>query len=157
MATTTVKAYEAGKLRVHTGTTDVDVSAATYTNYTELLAIAPKTGFSCQDMRLKLDLHKATTGFAAVNSSETAIFIVGTAVDGTNYRLAKNTETPSSAISGTNAASGAVDIFIGDVDAAHPVKVYIKLSAETGGDCEFPYVLTYKSGAEATVTEVAAG
>lgn len=154
MAVTTQN-YRASKevrLNVARGETDIDVSAAVYTGWIALLTIAPPTGEVLTDVEVVFDLAKATTGFAAVHTSETIQFAVQRKVDGTNWRTEATSVT--TAISGTNAAAGATKLVIGTVGPQEQVRIAVKLSAEVG-DTEFPYALTYR-GETPTITEVAA-
>ena len=155
MAATTVKSYDAGRLHVATGEADIDVSAATYTAFQALLTVTPASGHALTDVRVCFDLSKATTGFKAGYTTETIQFVVARKIDGTNWRSAKNTEIPSTALAGDDSNLRSVDILVGDVGPTEAFRIEVKLSAEQG-DVELPYVLTYKSGAPATITAVAA-
>ena len=54
--------------QVITGTTDIDDSAQTETSWFPILTIAPASGAPLADVVVAIDLAKATTGFAAVES-----------------------------------------------------------------------------------------
>ena len=135
------------------GTADIDVSAAVYTGWVTLLTIRATEGQILEELEVELDLAKATTGFAAVNTSETIQATLATAPDGTNFRSHINDAT--AALTGTNAAGGGLKLRARHVDDVG-VAVQVKLSAETGGDCEIPYVLTYRGRPDAVITPVAA-
>jgi len=141
-----------GLVRTLTGEADIDVSAAVYTSPVVLLTVALAAGEHMSDVEIHLDLAKATTGFAANNSTETIQFHVERKVDGSNWRM--EAAYPATALSGTLAASCEVRLQVGDVDAASEFRVSVVLSAETGGDVEIPYLLKYR-GHEPTVTAVA--
>jgi len=142
-----------GLIRTLTGTTDIDVSAAVYTTSGVLLTLALAAGQHMRDVEIFFDLALATTGFAATNSTETIQFQVERKVDGTNWR--KGSHWPLVALSGTLAALRSIRLDIGDVDTASEVRVSCVLSAETGGDCTFPYLIKFR-GHEPTVTAVTA-
>lgn len=154
MADTTPRLVNKGRVRCHTGTTDIDISAAVYTGWITLLTITPATGQAIKNLNLELDLAKATTGFAAGHTTETVQFAWARKVDGTNLRTHANTAT--TAISGTNAAAGGQLMRADYVDDGVPIVLMVKLSAEAA-DTTFPYRCTYESGAAATFTEVLAG
>lgn len=144
-------------IRSLTGTADIDVSAGVYTAAAgvELLRIEPSGQAPLEDVYVEFDLAKATTGFAANNTTETISFIVSRKVDGTNYRSGAGPNQASTAISGTNAAGRSIGLHIGSVLPTEDVRVTVVLSAETGGDVELPFVLYYR-GVTPTVTAVAA-
>lgn len=135
------------------GTTDIDDSAQTEnTAWFVLLTIAPAAGAPIRDCRVFLDMHKATTGYGAVETSATIQFRVARKVDGTNWRGG----TPTSAISGTNYASRLQEIEIGNVDPTEGCRIEALMSADATGDMEIPYVGYYEGPVAPTVTEVAA-
>lgn len=159
MAANEKELYSEGLLRIQTGEADIDVSEADYTNYQVLATIAPGAQHALEDLRVVFDLAKATTGFAAGHTSQTITFVIARKIDGTNWRRIKSTET--TALSGTNSANGtsvcgAMDLLIGDVGPTEQVRIEVKLSAENSVDIELPFVATYKAGARATFTPVAA-
>lgn len=140
---------------VATGTTDIDDSAQTEnTAWFPLLTIAPGTGAPLFDARVVLDLAKATTGFAAVESSATIQFRVARKVDGTNWR--GDTASETTAISGTNAASHSIEIKLGDVTETEGCRIEAKMSADATSDMEVPYAVIYKALSAPTITPVAA-
>lgn len=141
------------KVQRFRGTADIDISAADYTGWVELLSITAQSGEVLHDLEIMLDLAKTTTGFAAVHTSQTIQATLGTAPDGTNFR--PNLNEATTAISGTNAAGGALVLRARKVDDVG-TKVYVQLSAEVG-DTEIPYVLTYRGRPASTITPVAAG
>lgn len=154
MADTTPRLVNKGRVRCHTGSTDIDISAAVYTGWITLLTITPASGHAIKNLNLEVDLAKATTGFAAGHTSETLQFAWARKIDGTNLRTEINTAT--TALSGTNAAAGAHLMRADFVDDGVPLVLMVKLSAEAA-DATFPYRCTYESGAAATFTEVTAG
>lgn len=137
-----------------TGEADIDVSAADYTGYQALLTIAPQAGRPIHDVEIVFDLAKADTGFAAGHTTETITFAVQRKVDGSNWRT--DFESQTTAVSGTNAASGAKRLDLGTVTPNEQARVVVKLSAENAVDVELPFVISYR-GEEATVTPAEAG
>lgn len=136
-----------------TGETDIDDSVQTETTPWEILRIAPQIGSPLFDCVVWIDLAKATTGFAAVESTCTITFQVTRAVDGTNYRRAAINEA---ALSGTLAATRMQVIPVGYVAYEYPVRIYATLSADATSDMELPYVVGYRAYQAPTITAVAA-
>jgi hypothetical protein len=136
-----------------TGTTDIDDSAQTESTAYSVLTIAAGT-YPLADVEVWLDLAKATTGFAAVESSATIIVQVARKVDGTNYRIEATNEA---ALSGTLAATRMWKVNVGSVSPASDVQIWIDMSADATADMEIPYVVCYKGPEAPTVTPVAAG
>lgn len=143
-------------LRVLTGEADIDDSAGTESNWTTLLTIAPATGAPLSDVTVHLDLAKATTGFAAVESTATIQFRVERKIDGTNWHGDVGAPVPASAVSGTNAASGTVSIPVGYVGVNEQARIALKMSADATADMELPYAIYYRGTAAPTITAVAA-
>lgn len=139
---------------VLTGTTDIDDSAQTETTPWSILTIAADAYNACDDVEVQIDLAKATTGFAAVESSATIQLCVARKVDGTNYRREAYVEA---ALSGTNAAARMQKIPVGKVAAGETVAIYAVLSADATSDMELPYKVIYRGLVAPTVTPVAAG
>ena len=141
------------------GETDIDVSAADYTAYILLLTIAnPSAKHFIEDCVVHFDLNQDTTGFGAVNTTETIALAVARKIDGTNYRIGGNTngddETPT--MTGTVAAvNRGMGLRVGPIGPDEDCQIWVRLSAETGGDCALPYVVYYR-GPKPTITEVAA-
>ncbi len=136
-----------------TGTTDIDDSAQTETSAFAILTIAPGTDCPLEDCIVDLDLAKATTGFAAVESTVTVTFAVAHKVDGTNWRRRIINEA---ALTGTLAAARMQRIPIGFVSVAEGARIEATFSSDVTSDMEIPYALHYKSRQAPTVTEVAA-
>ena len=99
-------------------------------------------------------LAKATTGFAAVESSATIQFAIARKVDGTNWRREAYVEA---ALSGTNAANRAMRLNVGGVGVTQAVQIFIVMSADATADMELPYIINYKGMSAPTVTPVVAG
>lgn len=137
-----------------TGTTDIDDSAQTESTPYSILEIAPAADNPLQDCVVHLDLAKATTGFAAVETSVTVQFAVARKVDGTNWRREAYAEA---ALSGTNAAGRCIRIPVGPVGVTEGARIYAVFSADVTGDMEIPYVVTYRADEAPTVTPVVAG
>ena len=135
-----------------TGTTDIDDSAQTETTPYNLLTIAAGS-FPIADVEVWLDLHKATTGFGAVETSATIQIAVARKVDGTNWRREAYVEA---ALSGTNASNRMQKVNIGSVSPNADAAIFIVLSADATSDMEVPYVVHYKGPEAPTVTAVAA-
>lgn len=139
-----------------TGTTDIDDSAQTDTTAFPILTIAPQVGSPCRDVEVWLDLAKATTGFAAVETSITAQFAIARKVDGTNWRREAYVEA---ALSGTNAANRMVKLNLGIVGVDQQARIYAVFSSDVTGDMEIPFVVTGRPtgrGGLPTVTPIEA-
>lgn len=139
--------------RVLTGTTDIDDSVQTESTAYAILTITPQAGFPLADVEIIFDLAKATTGFAAVESTATIQFGLARKIDGTNWRREAYQEA---ALSGTLAAGRSMRLNAGTVGVSQGLQVFILMSADATSDMELPYVIHYKGGAAPTVTEVAA-
>ncbi len=139
--------------QVMTGTTDIDDSAQTDTTSFPILTIAPQANCPLVDVEVWLDLAKATTGFAAVETSITVIAAVARKVDGTNWRREAGTEA---ALSGTLAASRMLKIPVGTVTVTEQARIQVVFSSDVTSDMEIPYVLVYKGMAPPTLTAIAA-
>jgi len=141
-----------------TGDADIDISAAVYTNYTNILTVtAPSTGLlSC---RIDIDFNKATTGWDNVaTAADTLDCIAVVQVDGTNYR---STQIASAQIvangNGTlDASESGMSFVLGPMAPNASVQIHVKLSVEVG-DCELPYRVTYVGAAPTVTPVVAAG
>lgn len=136
------------------GVTDIDDSAQTETTPYSILTIAAPADAPLADVIVYLDLAKATTGFAAVESSATVQFAVARKVDGTNFRREAYNEA---ALSGTNAANRCQRINVGPLAAGETVAIYAVFSADVTADMEIPYQVSYRGQSAPTVTPVAAG
>ena len=147
--------YTRNFLKLHTvsGTTDIDDSVQTETTAWVILTIAAPANEDLHDVEVEVDLAKATTGFAAVESTATIQLAVARAPDGTNYRREAYQEA---ALSGTNAANRMAKLTVGRIPANTTVKIYAVMSADATADMELPYRLTYRGLAAPTITEVAA-
>jgi len=138
---------------VITGTTDIDDSVQTETTPYSILTIAPAADNPLMECEVIFDLAKATTGFAAVESTATVQFAVARKIDGTNWRREAYQEA---ALSGTNAAGRAAKINVGIVGVTEQARIYAVFSADVTADMEIPYVVHYKADAAPTVTPVVA-
>lgn len=136
-----------------TGTTDIDDSVQTETTPYNILTIAPAAGAPLSDVEIVFDLAKATTGWAAVESTATIQFALARKVDGTNWRREAYVEA---ALSGTLAANRAMRLFASGVGVTEQLAVFIVTSADVTGDMELPYIINYRGMAAPTVTPVAA-
>ena len=138
------------------GETDIDISAAVYTAFADLLTIeAPVNGLI--DCRVDLDVNKATTGLDAVaTASDTFDAVAVISADGTNYRTLKNATQITANGDGTlEMSENGWSFDIGPLAGGETVKIKVKLSAERD-DAEIPYKVTYV-GEAPTITAVAAG
>ena len=141
------------KFNVLTGSTDIDDSVQTESTPYAILTIAADAYNGVEDVEVQIDLAKATTGFAAVESSATIQIAVARKVDGTNYRREAYVEA---ALSGTNAAARMQKIPVGKVAAGETVAIYIVLSADATSDMQLPYKVIYRGNVAPTVTPVVA-
>lgn len=141
----TARSYDAQTARVASGTITIDVSNHDFTAWTNVLTITPTSGQALSDVLIVLDLADATTGFAAVHTSETITFAPAHLADSFNRDAQKTT----TAISGTNAATSQVSIFVERVPPGG-LQVWAKLSAEAG-DTTIPYAVSYTAPAHATI------
>jgi len=139
-----------------TGDTDVDISAADYTAFVDLLTItAPIDGL--QNCRIDIDVNKATTGLDTVaTAADTFDACAVIAVDDTNYRLLQSgTQITANGDASLEMSENGWSFDIGPLAGGEIVKIKIKLSAERD-DAELPYKVTY-IGEAPTITAVAAG
>lgn len=141
--------------QVLTGTTDIDDSVQTESTAFNILTIAPATGYPLRSCKVVLDLAKATTGFAAVESTATINFRVARKVDGTNWRLGQ--AVLGTALTGTLAAGRSVEIDVGPVGVTEQARIYAEMSADATADMEIPYAVIYEGLSAPTVTPIAAG
>lgn len=139
---------------VITGTTDIDDSVQTESTAFPILTIAPAAGAPLVDCEIIIDLAKATTGFAAVETSVTIQLALARKIDGTNWRREAYQEA---ALSGTLAANRCQRLNAGTVGVTEQLRVYALFSGDVTADMELPYVVHYKASAAPTVTPVEAG
>jgi hypothetical protein len=137
-----------------TGTTAIDDSVQTESTAYAILTIAPAAGAPLSDVEVIFDLAKATTGFAAVETSVTLQFAIARKIDGTNWRREAYVEA---ALSGTNAANRAMRLNVGGVGVTQACQIFIVASADVTADMELPYIINYKGMSAPTVTPVVAG
>ena len=144
--------YNLLKPQVLSGEADIDISAAVYTGYVELLRIEPVS--TIRDLVVDLDFNKATTGWDAVSTaSDTLDVAVFVKVDGTNYRYVEGA-TQLVAVGGAAHTTAGRRFKLGAVDVTEDISIRVKLSAERG-DVEVPYRINYCSESAPTVTAVA--
>lgn len=141
-------------MQVVTGETDIDDSVQTETTPWVILTIAAPATHDLHDVEVLIDLAKATTGYAAVESTATIQFAAARQVDGTNWRREAYTEA---ALTGTLAALRMQRIQVGRIIAGQTVRIYAVMSADATADMELPYQVYYRGGAAPTITPVAAG
>lgn len=140
-------------LNVLTGVTDIDDSANTETTAFVLLTIAPAAGAPLNDVEVLLDLAKATTGFAAVESTATIQFRIARKVDGTNWR---SEPYEAAALSGTLAAARMVRMNVGRIGVTEQARIEAVMSADATSDMEIPYAVHYRGHTAPTITAIAA-
>lgn len=145
--------YEHLRPKTITGITDIDDSVQTETTPYSILTIAPAAGAPMADVEVIIDLAKATTGFAAVESSITIQLAIARKVDGTNWRREAYVEA---ALSGTLAAGRAMRLNVGSIGVTEQVQIFAVFSSDVTADMELPYIINYKGLAAPTVTPVAA-
>lgn len=145
--------YEHLRPKTIVGVTDIDDSVQTESTAFPILTIAPAAGAPMRDVDVIIDLAKATTGFAAVETSITVQFAVERKVDGTNWRREAYVEA---ALSGTLAAGRSAKIPIGNIGITQQARIVALFSADVTSDMELPYIINYCGLAAPTVTEVAA-
>lgn len=143
---TTSRSYDAQVARVASGTITLDISNHDFTAWTNVLTITPASGQALYDVFVVIDLADATTGFAAVHTSETITFAPAHLVDSFN----RDAEKTTTAISGTNAATSQVSMTIPYVPPGG-LKVWVKLSAEAG-DTTLPFTVSYRAPSPATIS-----
>lgn len=148
------KVFDDGQVKTLTGTTDIDDSAQTESTAFAILTIAPSADAPLRDCEVWLDLAKATTGFAAVESTVTVQFAISRKVDGTNWRRQAYVEA---ALSGTLAALRMTKLDLGIVTVDQQARIEAVFSADVTGDMEIPYVVAYRGITDPTVTAVVAG
>ena len=145
---------------VATGSTDIDDSVQTEnTAWFALLTITPATGAPLRDVVVCLDLDKATTGYAAVESTATIQFRIARKIDGTNWRgdeTGSLADMLTAAISGDNADGMMAELHLGSVGVAQAARIEAKMSADASGDITFPYIVMYEATTAATITAVTA-
>ncbi len=141
--------------QVLTGECDIDDSVQNESSaYVPILTIAPAAGAPLRNVKVVLDLAKATTGFAAVESTATINFRIARKVDGTNWR--GGNPVLSAALSGTLAAGRSVEIDVGSVGPTEQARIEYIMSADATADMELPYAINYEGMTAPTVTAVAA-
>lgn len=135
------------------GTTDIADSAQTETTPYRILTITPAAASPLRNVEVIIDLAKATTGFAAVESSITVQLCLARKIDGTNWRREAYSEA---ALSGTLAANRSIRLFAANVGVTEELAVFAVFSADVTSDMELPYIINYEGVTAPTVTEVAA-
>lgn len=152
MAKTVKKLFDRSQLQVETGTAAMVMASLDWTLYQPLLTLAPTGDFAMYDVKVCIDLAKASTGFAAGYTTETLIATIARKVDGTNSRVAANKAT--TAITGTNAAGSMLELDLGTIGPGEQAQIKVKLSVE-GADISLPFSVYYRSGAVAVLTPAA--
>jgi len=123
--------------------TIVDASQ-TETSAFAILNVAPVANCPLRDVEIWLDLAKATTGFAAIETSITIQLALGRKVDATNWRREAYAEA---ALSGTNAANRMARLVAGGVSAEAGLRVYAVFSADITNNIVIPYTVAYRGRA----------
>lgn len=139
-----------GKLQVSTSTASVNTASFTWTNYNAVVTLTCDSATACSDARICVDLDGATTGWATNGGSATITFGIARKVDGTHWRVAKNSET--TAIAGSSSTGYMHEFSIGTISPGEQVALYAKVSSASGlAVTTFPVVLYYKSPVRVTV------
>jgi len=146
--------WDVGEL---TGDADVDVTAADYTGYINVLTVkAPASGLlSC---RIDIDFNKETTGWDTIaEAADTLDCVAVVQADGTNYRSMQiaSAQITANGDGSLDASESGMSFVLGPMQANASVQIHVKMSAERN-DCELPYRVTYV-GAAPTVTPIVAG
>ena len=139
--------------KVIQGTTDIDDSVQTESTAWQVIEIAPQANCPLVNVTILLDLAKATTGIAAVETSVTFQYALARKIDGTNWRREAYVEA---ALSGTNSTNRAQRLNAGVVSVESGLRVYLLASGDVTSDMEIPFEIQYMGELEPTVTLVAA-
>lgn len=148
---TTAKFTDAGVAHIESGVAYVDVSAAVYTSYVNLLTI--ENDQAMVDVTIVIDLDFGTddiNGFAGGYTSETIQFAVARKIQG-NWRVDDEVETAT--VAGDSADLRSVTLRPVITGPVEDLRVYVKLSAEQA-DVTLPYVVYYRAQQKATFTPV---
>lgn len=141
--------YEHLRPKSTTGTIAITDASQTESTPFAVLTIAPAVGSPLRDCDVIIDLAKASTGFAAVETSITVQFAVERKVDGTNWRREAYVEA---ALSGTNAASRSAKIPVGIVGVTEQARIVAVFSADVTSNLSLPYVVNYGGLAAPTLS-----
>jgi hypothetical protein len=141
-------------LQVITGETDIDDGEQTETTPFTILTVAAHSQSDLHDVEVWIDLAKATTGYAAAESTVTIQMGVARQVDGTNWRREAYAEA---ALSGTLSAGRMQKIPVGRIPAGQSVRIMAVTSGDVSADVELPYQVIYRGLYAPTVTPVVAG
>ena len=147
--------YNLLKPRTLAGTTDIDISAAVYTGFVEILNIAPNSNI--HSLSVYLDFDKETTGVNDVaTNADTLDAQVFSKVDGSVYvaieAMTQKTLTGTFGL----AVGGGWKVDLGPLDTTQDISIRVKLSAERA-DAEIPYRVVYCAEKAPTITAVVAG
>ena len=159
-ADTRPRHYDKAVTHLHTGTTDIDVSASDYTSFVALLTMEPVANTAARDVQIQLDLDKASTGINAVFAGKAELqFALQRKVDGTNWRTDIATITTLVGGGSTGAdtpATGMIKLDAKHVTPTEDLRVVVLCDDEAnGGDAEVPYQVLYTAPEVATFTDVA--
>lgn len=142
-------AYRQLKPSVITGSATITDASQTESTPFAILTIAPATDAPLVDVEVVIDLAKATTGFAAVESTATIQLAISRKVDGTNWRREAYQEA---ALSGTNAANRCQRLQLGTVGVTEQARIEAVMSADATSNIVLPYVIAYKGPVAPTVS-----
>lgn len=132
-----------------TGTATVTDASQTETTPFAILTIAPAAGAPLASCDVIFDLAKASTGFAAIETSITVQLAVSRKIDGTNWRREAYVEA---ALSGTLAALRAMKLQAGNVGVTEQVRIEAVFSSDVTTNIVIPYVVMYKAIAAPTLS-----
>lgn len=143
-------------IRTVVGEADIDIGTSDYTSFQTLMTLLNSGTEPVEDVVVRFDLDKTTTGFVAkITNAETIIIAAGFKVNGTDYR-AMIGNPPVTAIAETVAADAGIEVRVGTIMPAEDCRIMVKLSAETSAnDVELPYRVNYR-GVALTITAVEA-
>lgn len=133
--------YEHLRPKTVTGTATITDASQTESTAFAILTIAPAVGSPLADVEVIFDLAKASTGFAAVETSVTVQLAISRKVDGTNWRREAYAEA---ALSGTNAALRAMRLQAGSVGVTEQMRIEAVFSTDVTSNILLPYVVNYK-------------
>lgn len=151
---TTSRLFDREQLQITTGTATVNSMTADYSKWQPLVTITPEATHALQDVRVTLDLGKASTGFGAVYTTGTITASIQRKVDGTNWRTDNNLATPTvtGTLAGATGEQLALELVVGEVGPAQSLRIVVRISSVSNTNVTLPYVVTYRAGAKATIT-----
>lgn len=141
--------YEHLRPKTITGTATVTDASQTESTAFAIVTIAPAVGAPMADVEIVFDLAKASTGFAAVETSVTVQLAISRKIDGTNWRREAYVEA---ALSGTNAALRAMRLHADAIGVTEQLRIEAVFSTDVTSNLIIPYIINYKGLAAPTVS-----